>query len=100
MQVSGVKIRKMSDEGKMKAIVSVTLQDELVIHDIKVIEGQGKFFIAMPSRKMPDGTYRDVVHPINSEMRTILEEEVISRYRSALAEMANADSHLSPSEEL
>lgn len=69
MEITDIKVRKMTDEGKMKAIVSVTLDNMLVIHDIKVIEGQEKTFIAMPSRRNAEGEYKDIVHPINGEMR-------------------------------
>lgn len=70
MQVTDVRIRKITDEGKMKAIVSVTFDNEFVVHDIKIIEGQNGFFIAMPSRKMADGDFKDIAHPINSETRS------------------------------
>ena len=69
MQVTDVRVRRVEKEGKMKAIVSITLDNEFVIHDIKVIEGEKGLFIAMPSRKAADGEYRDIAHPINSETR-------------------------------
>ena len=69
MQITDVRVRKITKEGKMKAIVSITLDDELVIHDIKVIEGDKGLFIAMPSKKAADGEYRDIAHPINSRTR-------------------------------
>ncbi len=79
MKVTDVRVRKIAEEGKMKAIVSVTFDDEFVVHDIKIIEGQNGLFIAMPSRKMADGEFRDIAHPINAETRkkskmTIFEE--------------------------
>ena len=69
MQITDVRVRKITKEGKMKAVVSITLDDELVIHDIKVIEGDKGLFIAMPSKKAADGEYRDIAHPINSRTR-------------------------------
>ncbi len=85
MQITDIKIRKLFDEGPMKAVVSLTLDSQLAIHDIKVINAREKLFIVMPSRKNPDGTYRDIVHPINAEFRAMLEEAVIEAYREALA---------------
>ena len=90
MKITDVKVRKLFDEGPMKAIVSVTFDGQLAVHDIKVINARDKFFIVMPSRKNPDDTYRDIVHPINSEFRSALEEEVIAAYREAL-EAAEAE---------
>ena len=69
MQITDVRIRRVEKEGKMKAVVSITIENEFVIHDIKVIEGEKGLFIAMPSRKASDGEYRDIAHPINSETR-------------------------------
>ena len=94
MQITDVKVRKLFDEGPMKAIVSVTFDGQLAVHDIKVINARDKFFIVMPSRKNPDESYRDIVHPINAQFRGMLEEAVISAYREecarAEAEAANA----------
>ena len=84
MKITDVKVRKLFDEGPMKAIVSVTFDGQLAVHDIKVINARDKFFIVMPSRKNPDETYRDIVHPINSEFRGALESAVISAYNEAL----------------
>lgn len=84
MQVTDIKIRKFFDEGPMKAIVSVTFDDCLAVHDIKVIYARDRYFIVMPSRKNPDGTYRDIVHPINSEFRAALESAVIDAYNVQL----------------
>ena len=93
MQITDIKIRKFFDEGPMKAIVSVTFNDCLAVHDVKIINARDKFFIVMPSRKNPDGTYRDIVHPINSEFRAALEEAVIEEYNVALiAAKADEDS--------
>lgn len=80
MKVTDVRIRKINDEGKMKAIVSVTFDNEFVVHDIKIIEGQNGLFIAMPSRKMGEGDFRDIAHPINSETRTRLQEAIFNEY--------------------
>ncbi len=80
MQVTDVRIRKVSAEGKMKAIVSVTFDDEFVVHDIKIIEGQNGLFIAMPSRKMGEGDFRDIAHPINSSTRNKIQDAIFSQY--------------------
>ncbi len=90
MQITDVKVRKLFDEGPMKAIVSVTFDGQLAVHDIKVINARDKYFIVMPSRKNPDDTYRDIVHPINSQFRTALEHAVIDAYQVAL-EAAEAE---------
>ena len=84
MQITDVKVRKLFDEGPMKAIVSVTFDGQLAVHDIKVINARDKYFIVMPSRKNPDETYRDIVHPINSDFRAELEEAVIDAYHVQL----------------
>ena len=80
MKITDVRVRKLFNEGPMKAIVSVTFDGQLAVHDIKVINAREKFFIVMPSRKNPDGTFRDIVHPINAEFRTELEGAVIKAY--------------------
>ena len=85
MQITDIKVRKLFEEGPMKAIVSVTFDGQLAVHDIKVINARDKFFIVMPSRKNPDDTYRDIVHPINSQFRTMLEAAVVAAYEEALA---------------
>ena len=84
MQITDVRIRKIFEEGPMKAIVSVTFDGQLAVHDIKVINARDKYFIVMPSRKNPDDTYRDIVHPINSQFRATLEKAVIDAYYVAL----------------
>ena len=86
MQITDVRIRKVAKEGKMKAIVSITIDDEFVIHDIKVIEGQQGYFIAMPSKKSTDGEYRDIAHPINSSTRENIQKIILDRYEQALQE--------------
>ena len=89
MQITDIKIRKFFDEGPMKAIVSVTLDDCLALHDVKVIYARDRYFIIMPSRKNPDGTYRDIVHPINADFRGALESAVIDAYHVQLIAMQN-----------
>ena len=84
MQLSDVRIRKTCDEGKMKAIVSVTFDDEFVVHDIKIIEGQNGLFIAMPSRKVGDGEYKDIAHPLTTESRTRIKEAIFEKYEQHL----------------
>jgi stage V sporulation protein G len=90
MQITDIKIRKFFDEGPMKAVVSVTFDDCLAVHDVKVIYARERYFIVMPSRKNPDGTYRDIVHPINADFRAHLEEAVIDAYHVQLV-AAEAD---------
>lgn len=85
MVITDIKVRKLFDEGPMKAIVSVTFDGQLAVHDIKVINAREKYFIVMPSRKNPDNTYRDIVHPINAQFRAALEEAVIDAYNKELA---------------
>ena len=84
MQITDVKIRKLFNDGPMKAIASVTFDAQLAVHDIKVINARDKFFIVMPSRKNPDDTYRDIAHPINAQFRAALEAAVIAAYEEAL----------------
>jgi stage V sporulation protein G len=84
MEITNITIRKMGSEGKMKAIVSVTFDHSFVVHDIKVIEGNNGYFIAMPSRKTQDGEFKDIVHPINTEFREKLSGEVLQKYYQAL----------------
>lgn len=84
VNITDVRIRKMNDEGKMKAIVSVTFDDAFVVHDIKIIEGQNGLFIAMPSRKVAEGDYRDIAHPINSNTRANLQDIILTEYERAL----------------
>ena len=84
MQITDVRVRKVTKEGKMKAVVSITLDDEFVVHDIKVIEGEKGLFIAMPSRKTIDGEYRDIAHPINSETRDRIQNLILTKYDEVL----------------
>jgi len=85
MNVTDVRVRKINIDGKMKAIVSVTLDDSFVIHDVKVVEGQNGLFVAMPSRKTPEGEFRDIAHPINSNARETIQSAVLEAYQNALA---------------
>ena len=86
MNITDVRVRKVAKEGKMKAVVSITIDDEFVVHDIKVVEGEKGLFIAMPSRKAADGEYRDIAHPINSETRASIQNIVLEAYEKALLE--------------
>jgi stage V sporulation protein G len=87
MQITDIRVRVVSKESKMKAVVSVTFDDAFVVHDIKVIEGEKGLFIAMPSKRIPDGEYRDVAHPINGDMRAMLQDAILSDYEKALADL-------------
>ena len=87
MNITDVRVRRAAREGKMRAIVSVTFDNEFVVHDIKVIDGENGLFIAMPSKKGTDGTYRDVAHPINKETRNILQDSILAAYNEALEKM-------------
>lgn len=86
MNITDVRVRKVTKEGKMKAVVSITLDDEFVVHDIKVIDGEKGLFIAMPSKKSADGEYRDIAHPINSDTRDRIQSIILEKYEQALAE--------------
>lgn len=86
MQITDVRVRKITKEGKMRAVVSITIDDEFVIHDIKVIEGDKGMFIAMPSKKAADGEYRDIAHPINSSTRENIQKIILESYKKALLE--------------
>jgi stage V sporulation protein G len=88
MEITDVRVRKVEKEGKMKAVVSITIDNEFVIHDIKVIEGEKGLFIAMPSRKSSDGEYRDIAHPINSETRSRIQELILTKYEETSGEEA------------
>lgn len=80
MEITDVRVRKVAKEGKMKAVVSITIDNEFVVHDIKVIEGEKGLFIAMPSRKASDGEYRDIAHPINSDTRSMIQTLILQKY--------------------
>ena len=85
MKITDVRIRKVEKEGKMKAVVSITIDEEFVVHDIKIIEGEKGLFIAMPSRKAADGEYRDIAHPINSDTRERIQKLILEKYEETLA---------------
>ena len=91
MQVTDVRVRKIEKEGKMRAIVSITLDNEFVIHDIKVIEGEKGMFIAMPSRKAADGEYRDIAHPINSATRDMIKRVILDKNETTTLETAQEE---------
>lgn len=86
MTITDVRIRKIASEGKMKGIVSITFDNAFVVHDIKVIEGQNGLFIAMPSRKTPDGEFKDIAHPINTEAREKIQSSILEAYEKAKLE--------------
>ena len=85
MQITDVRVRKVAKEGKLKAVVSITMDEEFVIHDIKVIEGEKGLFISMPSKKSLDGEYRDIAHPINSGTRERIQNIILSKYEEAMS---------------
>ena len=86
VQITDIRIRSVEKEGKMKAVVSITIDDEFVVHDIKIIEGEKGMFIAMPSRKALDGEYRDIAHPINTATRERLQSMILDKYQETLGE--------------
>ncbi|MBO5469674.1 MAG: septation regulator SpoVG [Lachnospiraceae bacterium] len=86
MEITDIRLKKVTKEGKMKAIVSITLDNEFAVHDIKVIEGEKGLFIAMPSRKAADGDYRDIAHPINQATRERIQSLILAEYDKALLE--------------
>ena len=88
MNITDIRIRKVGDESKLKAVASITFDGEFVVHDIKVIEGQNGMFIAMPSKKMGEGDFRDIAHPLTQEVRTQLRDAVLDAYYKALEEEA------------
>ena len=90
MEITDIRIKKITADSRMKAVVSVTFDNACVVHDMKVIEGQDKLFTAMPSRRTPEGEYKDIAHPINSEMRACIEKQNLAQYEKELA----ADSEL------
>lgn len=96
MQITDIKIRKLFDEGPMKAIASITFDHQLAVHDVKVIYAREKYFIVMPSRKNPDETYRDIAHPINAQFRAMLENAVVEAYFKELELAAQAPAEEEP----
>ena len=97
MQITDIKIRKVFDDGPMKAVISATFDGQLAVHDIKVIYARDKYFIVMPSRKNPDDTYRDIVHPINAEFRSEMEKAIIAAYHKEVEAMNAAETETSAS---
>ena len=91
MQITDVRVRKVAKEGKIKAVVSITMDEEFVVHDIKVIEGEKGLFIARPSKKALDGEYRDIAHPINSDTRNRIQSIILEKYEQALTEEDGED---------
>ena len=87
VNITDIRIRKISAEGRMKAVVSVTFDEAFVVHDIKVVEGEKGLFVAMPSKRMPDGEYKDIAHPISSEVREVIQTAVLKEYEKALADL-------------
>ncbi len=85
MEITDIRIRRISEDSKMRAIVSVTFNDELAVHDIKVIQGHDKLFLAMPSRRLPNGGFSDIAHPTNKELRDKIEKAVLDEYSRFLA---------------
>ncbi len=96
MKITDVRVRKVNDEGKMKAVVSVTFDDEFVVHDIKIIEGQNGLFIAMPSRKMGEGDFRDIAHPLVSETRNKIKDAIFAEYEKVLGEKVDSVAEVAP----
>jgi stage V sporulation protein G len=86
MEITDIRIKKVTGESKMKAVASITIDDEFVVHDIKVIEGEKGLFIAMPSRKATDGEYKDIAHPIRSETRALLQDKILEKYKTEILE--------------
>ena len=103
MQITDIRVRKINQESRMKAIVSLTLDDALAVHDIKIIEGHEKLFVAFPSRKTPDDQFKDIVHPINAQTRDLLETAILAKYEEVMNEMPDVPpyetTYATPSEE-
>lgn len=93
MNITNIRIRKIIDEGRLRAIVSVTLEDMLAIHDIKVVQGDDRLFVAMPSRRDELGVFRDIVHPISAECRKLIESDVIEAYEKHIGELGSASAN-------
>ena len=99
MNITDVRVRKVAKQGKMRAVVSVTFDNEFVVHDIKVIEGERGLFIAMPSKKSADGEYRDIAHPINSDMRKVLQDTILEAFDKEADVEDTADGEATPAAE-
>ena len=96
MNITNIKIRKTVSDSRMKAVVSIIIDNEFAIHDIKVIEGDKKLFLAMPSRRLPDGTFRDICHPTNVELRAQLEEEIVGKYLEYTSTISSIEAEPAP----
>lgn len=95
MNITDIKIRKIyEDDSRLRALVSITIDDEFAIHDIKVIQGQERYFVAMPSRKEENGTFRDIAHPIKADVRQSLEERILAAYEEHLSTMTQPESDI------
>lgn len=101
MEITDVKIRKIMSEGRLKAVVSVTIDDMFAVHDIKVVQGDERLFVAMPSRKDENGVFRDIVHPISSSARKVFEDVILDAYNQQLVmiEAENESAQETPAEE-
>ena len=91
MNITDIRLRRINKDGKMRAIVSITIDGEFVIHDIRVIEGSNGFFVAMPSRRSNDGEFRDIAHPISQECRNRLQELILEKYKESLDEESDPE---------
>ena len=98
MEVTEVKVRKIFSEGPMRAVVSITFDNELALHDVKIVSSGDKTFVVMPAKKNPNGEFRDIVHPINSRARVAIESAVISAYKKFLEENPDAEASAVPAE--
>lgn len=91
VKITDIRVRLVNNNEKLKAVASVTIDDELVVHDIKVINGKDGYFLSMPSRKTPEGEFKDIVHPIKTEVRESLKEQIMAEYEKALANEQNSE---------
>jgi stage V sporulation protein G len=94
MEITDIRVRRVSTEGKLRAYVTVTFDNVFVVHNVKVIEGKNGAFIAMPSRKTKSGEYKDVAHPINSEFRNMLQEKILEEFHNTPAESDESEQEL------
>ena len=99
MEITDIVIRKLSLDSKMKAIVSITFDQSFVVHDVKVVEGNNGLFIAMPSRRTPEGEFKDIVHPINSEFREVISSQVLAKYKEAIEQLSQQVADIAPAED-